>query len=588
MNVTEHDPRAVPRRPAARRTGILALGILLLVTVSGCGSSLFGPPSPVARLTPPPGSYDEAVYVSPHRPNDERYYVAMSPNTPVDSFRRFHESLHIAATTTLWYYAVSAGGVRSPVIEAAYTITGASTPYIRQPEVWITERRFMSYELVWFIEPDWSPIDTHTPWYDLEYAVYSSAQDDIASYAEAEENGRLETGWVSEADRLTYRAGRPGEARYFNVFVRNRAGGVSAYGTRRFSSVPAPSVVFFDFGDPVLRAHPHLARHSFDPSLEPARSTGVGEPMAFGLGHVNDGLLADLAVVQSDGTNAVYRWYRPVGDGTYDTANPAAELYVEPASPLPRIIRIADMTGDGTGDFVFNTGTGDLRIVDASGAQITAIDGAEPRRFVIGDLTGNGANDIVSLNSSGITVWRSTGEASFTEVPQTWDGLGEPGNLRDIALADVDGDDRVDLIVARADEPAVLLFSGNGDGTFILSGDDATFSSVAEEATSLTVLDFTLNGMPDLFVGTADGQGSHVFLNNGNHAFNPLFQTESFGYSSGAVAADLNGNGWPDVIETFEGAPPRIWLNEWGGGLGASSVTLASTSTAQIATGQIR
>ena len=588
MKVTANDPRAALREPTWRRFRLLALGGLLLVAPGGCRLSLLGSVSPDTRLAPPPGTYEEAVEVRPRQPNNERYYLATSPNTPVDLFRRFHDPVRVAATTTFWYYAVSTGGVRSPVIEATYTITGDSRPNIRQPEFWASDRWFVSYELRWYLEPDWSPIDTHTPWHDLEYSVYSSANDDIETYTDAVENGRVEMGWVRETDRFTYRAGRPGEERSFNVFVRNQNGGVSAYGTRRFSSVPALSVVFFDSGDPVLRAHAHAARHEFEPSLESATSTGIPEPRAFDLGHVESAPLADLAVVQTVGTNDVYRWYRPEGDGTYDAVTPAATLYTEPESALPRMIRIADMTGDGVGDFVFNTGTEDLKVVDRWGAEVATITGAAAERFVTGDLTGNNANDIVSLNSSGITVWRNSGEASFTAVTQTWDGLGLPANLRDIALADLDRDGRADLVVARADEPPVLLFFGNGDGTFTLSGEDGTFSSVGEEATNLTVLDFNLDGLPDLFVGTPDGEESHLFMNNGDRTFSPGPQTSDAENSTGSLAADLNGNGWPDVIETFDGAPPRIWLNERGAGLSSSSVTVDSASTAQLAAGQIR
>ncbi len=574
-----------------RRLALLALALFALAGMSGCGSAFLWSAAPAARLDPPPGTYDEPVHVAPRRRDGERFYVSMSPDTAVGSFRPFYDWVHIPATTTFWYYAISSRGVRSPVIEATYTIEGVPAPVVARPHLWTEDRKFLSYEVVWDVDEGVNPTDAHTSWYDLEYAVYSSPHSDIASFAQAVAAGRLEMGWSRYTNRFLYRAGRPGESRYFNVFVRNEAGRVSAYNARRFSSIPAQSVVFFDTNLPQsLLTHVHRVGGDFEPNLATdLRWLGLTGLKALDLGHVESAPLSDLAVVESDGSNDFYRWYRPVGNGFYDTGNPTT-LYVESPSAAPRMIRIAPIGRPGVSDFVFTTGTGDIQIVSRSGAEIATIPGVGALRFVIGDVTGNGANDIVTLGPAGIMVFGNSGEASFSLVSQAWDGLGAPTDLRDIALADLDRDGRLDLIVARQGSPAVLLFFGNGDGTFTRPGGEEGYWPHIAEATNLSVLDFTRNGLPDLFVGAGAGQLSQIFTNNGDRTFyDPDIVAWSNEGSQDSLVADLNGNGWPDLIETFVGpTPPRIWLNYEGSNLVPSMVMIESEHTGQIAVGQIR
>ena len=128
-----------------------------------------------------------------------------------------------------------------------------------------------------------------------------------------------------------------------------------------------------------------------------------------------------------------------------------------------------------------------------------------------------------------------------------------------IAVGDFDGDHKADLAVLCQQEILILL--GNGDGTFhpgpaALSQPTGPFNSG-----SLVAADFNHDGRTDLALlqTTAYGQPNLivVWMASGNGAFQPPMTFSSkvvFGNPASALAADVNGDGFPDLIY-FSGLP---------------------------------
>lgn len=167
---------------------------------------------------------------------------------------------------------------------------------------------------------------------------------------------------------------------------------------------------------------------------------------------------------------------------------------------------------------------GPLGVFDTATVATSVPGGSTSSDMATGDLDGDGDTDAVISYSSppGYEVLKNNGSGTFTS---TWVPL-DAGNgaVPAIALADADGDGRLDLVLAEpnAVRARLLILPGRGDGTFGLpSGNGLT--GIAP--TVIVAGDFDGDGRPDLAIGgqdanTGDGaQDIQVFHNTGGGAF---------------------------------------------------------------------
>ena len=140
----------------------------------------------------------------------------------------------------------------------------------------------------------------------------------------------------------------------------------------------------------------------------------------------------------------------------------------------------------------------------------------------------------------------------FFLPPVIYNPLGYGFEYVRVAIADVNGDGKPDLLVANrfacsgcaTGSVAVLL--GNGDGTFQPAVD---YDSVGSETESVVVADVNGDGKPDIVLGNGDsGPSVAVLLGNGNGTFQPGLGYETMvGGTNSIAVADLNGDGKLDV-----------------------------------------
>jgi hypothetical protein len=125
---------------------------------------------------------------------------------------------------------------------------------------------------------------------------------------------------------------------------------------------------------------------------------------------------------------------------------------------------------------------------------------------------------------------------------------------RGVALADVSGDGKLDLIVTRADNSNnpgdVEVLTGNGSGAFTVATNKVTSGS----PTGIAVGDLNLDGKPDLAVAV-DNVGIRVLIATGGGAYNnPTALSGGNNSPRAIVIADFNRDGSPDIAATQNSA----------------------------------
>jgi hypothetical protein len=279
---------------------------------------------------------------------------------------------------------------------------------------------------------------------------------------------------------------------------------------------------------------------------------------------VNGNGKPDLVVAHSTGAVAVLL-------GKYDGTFRAAQDYG--SGEQGTSVAVADVNGDGKADLVVTNLPGDVDVLLGNGdgtfqrAVIYDSGGVNTSSVAIADVNGDGkpdllvANQCANVNScnSGdgvLAVLFGNGDGTF-QTPGIYDSGGAGANS--VAVADVNGDGNLDLVVANQcgypcpNQGLVGVLFGNGDGTFQAA---RTYDSGGIYAFSVAVADVNGDGKLDLVVanycpafGTcANGGAVGVLLGNGDGTFRPAATYGSGGESTGVAVADVNGDGIPDLV----------------------------------------
>ena len=119
-----------------------------------------------------------------------------------------------------------------------------------------------------------------------------------------------------------------------------------------------------------------------------------------------------------------------------------------------------------------------------------------------------------------------------------------------IAVADINHDDKPDIIVGNVEDGTVTILLGDGKGHFAA----ALTSPVRCNANpnDIAVADMNADGHPDLVIANTQTPYITVLLGDGKGGFTPAshspFATKSFPHPHGVVVGDFAGNGKPSVV----------------------------------------
>ncbi len=214
--------------------------------------------------------------------------------------------------------------------------------------------------------------------------------------------------------------------------------------------------------------------------------------------------------------------------------------------------RVGMLLGNGDGTF-------QPAVTYSSGGR-----GYETWPVVVADVNGDGNPDLLVGSPNGDTgfghgsvdVMLGNGDGTF-RTPVNYDAGG--GLTNSIATADVNGDGLPDLVVANycanfcQGEGSVGVLLANGDGTF---RPVVTYDAGSPGSRTVAVADVNGDGKPDLLVSnecehSECKKGVVGFLKgNGDGTFQKVVSFDLITYDEGLAIADVNGDGRPDLLVT--------------------------------------
>ena len=167
---------------------------------------------------------------------------------------------------------------------------------------------------------------------------------------------------------------------------------------------------------------------------------------------------------------------------------------------------------------------------------------AVPYGIAIADFNSDGIADLAVADASlsHVVLWLGNGDGTFRQG-QTIATQTEPTA---VVAADFNGDGKLDLVVACNYGGGLSVLLGNGDGTFAL----ATTVPAGNYPASVAVGDFDGDGRIDLAVPDYLGNTVTILLGNGDGTFRQTAPVPVAGGPQAIVSADFNGDGKADLI----------------------------------------
>jgi len=247
-------------------------------------------------------------------------------------------------------------------------------------------------------------------------------------------------------------------------------------------------------------------------------------------------------------------------------------------------VAVGDINNDGLVD-IFFTGNqvknrlylnkGNLQFEDISESASIAGNSSWNTGVVMGDVNGDGLLDIYVCAVVGLNgfnghneLYINNGDLTFTESATQY-GLDFESYSSTASFLDYDLDGDLDIYLLNHAVHTQESF-GRAElrnkrnyqtGDKLLRNDQGKFTDISEEAgifgginsygLGVATGDFNQDGYPDIYVSNDFHEDDYYYLNNGNGTFSESLK-EFFGhttrFSMGSDVADINHDGWPDIL----------------------------------------
>ncbi len=238
--------------------------------------------------------------------------------------------------------------------------------------------------------------------------------------------------------------------------------------------------------------------------------------------------------------------------------------YVTETSPIG--VAVGDLDGDGKPDLaVVNVGLYSVSVyknTSVAGAisfapRVNYGTGNFPYGVAIGDVDGDGKPDlvVVNANSNSVSVFRNTGTIGTVAFAAKTD-YAVGGTPYAVVIGDVDGDGKPDLATANGTTNTVSVLrntSSSGTVSFAIKVDYTT----GTDPRSLAITDMDGDGKPDLAVANNSSNNLSVFRNgstSGTIVFAAKVDYATGVNPRGVALGDLTGDGKPDLASANYGS----------------------------------
>ncbi|TDQ33252.1 VCBS repeat-containing protein [Zeaxanthinibacter enoshimensis] len=247
-------------------------------------------------------------------------------------------------------------------------------------------------------------------------------------------------------------------------------------------------------------------------------------------------------------------------------------------------VAVGDINNDGLPDIYISgnqvknklfLNQGGLKFKDITASAGVSGNSSWNTGVVMGDVNGDGLLDIYVCAVVGINgfdgyneLYINNGDLTFTESAGKY-GLDFDTYSSGAAFLDYDLDGDLDIYLLNHavhtqesfGNAALRLSRNYQTGDKLLRNDGGSFTDVSEEAgiyggingygLGVAVADFNVDGYPDIYVGNDFHEDDYYYLNNGDGTFTESLK-DHFGYttrfSMGNDVADINHDGWPDLL----------------------------------------
>ena len=245
----------------------------------------------------------------------------------------------------------------------------------------------------------------------------------------------------------------------------------------------------------------------------------------------NDGLLDVVTANQFGDSVSVL-----LGNGTPGLFSSASTFA---AGDYPTSVATGDVNGDGRGDLIVTNEKGDsvsVLLGDGTGgsfapAGAALVVGNGPQSVATADVDGDGRVDLLVANfwSSDVTVLSAQRPVASTvsyapapAIPLTTPSVDQPvpTSAQFVASGDVNGDGHVDLVTANTTSSDVSVLLGDGSGNFT---EPVEPFHVPSAPRSVALGDVDSDGDVDIVVAGGTGSKVFVFLGDGAGGFVPGF-----------------------------------------------------------------
>lgn len=300
----------------------------------------------------------------------------------------------------------------------------------------------------------------------------------------------------------------------------------------------------------------------------------------------------DIAVSNGSSTNAVV--FRNTTSAGAFTSGSLANPVLFSVGTFQSGIATGDLDGDGKADLVVSNPSSNtisvLRNTSVTGtisfaAKIDFTTGTAPHNLAIADIDGDGKEDIIVPNALAgtISIIRNNSTPGTISLATKVDFTAGANSIG-VAVGDLNGDGKLDIICSNNTANTMSVFRNTATSGSITTGSLAAkvdFTTGIAPSYGIAVGDLDGDGKPDIVVpnsGTSDNTVS-VFRNNSSSA-----TTEPTAQPTGFISSAITSNSFT-VSFTAAAGPPAGYLAVWK--IGSNPTTDPVDGTSYVAGGSL-